>query len=424
MTTKTKTKKKVGKKKTTKKAKPAAKKKVGKKKTTKRPVKKKAAVKKSTTKKKTAKKASAKKKTTKKKTTRKSAPSSLPTGSPFSNELHGVELSVGDLKKSRKSGVVAMLDLSSIQPVADFNPRANLGDVKELASSIKSEGLLQPLLVRPGKKVGQWDLISGARRHKAMVSIGYAEAVPCLIRLDLVGDDDRALAVAIAENSEDGRTSLTWIEIGRAVNKLGKRGWAVAKIARESGLHVQRVRRAKLIMETPEAVQENVAAGRWSVQAGLEYAKLDPATRNQISASLKEAMTAEDIKRVRKEAQKDATAKAAAQGKSATTKDGKAVGARPALALWRGSRTKQEMLQHLCHIVHTMKADEMGTPDNHAFRGAIAWALWDRGDRDTPAPPDLSPDKSSPDYEVEQKDAVAFQATIKAEAAKYKPKEE
>lgn len=340
--------------------------------------------------------------------------------------FHGVCVMPGvDPAKAGKQGVLGLAPLKSLID-SGLNPRSNVGDVRELAAAIKSEGLLQPLVVRPAKKVGTFDVVAGFRRLKALQAIDYKDDVKILIRADLLGDDDRALAVSISENSEDGRVNLNMVEIGRAVQKLEKKKWTVAKIAAETGLHVKRVRRALALMATPTDVQTRVAAGTWSLRAGLEYAKLDEKTRDRIKAKLTDAVTEADIKRARKEAQSEDVARSAAKGEAAAPKmkDGKAVGKNPTIALWRGSREKTEKLQELCHILDHAEKDEIGSPDYHEIRGAVATLLWDRGDRTSPLPPDLEPDKKDPDYASIQKDLVAFQAVVKAESNRHRPADE
>lgn len=336
--------------------------------------------------------------------------------------FHGAALSMGNMKKSGREGVLSFLDLKQLQLIPDFNPRGASGPLAELAESIKADGLLQSLVVRPSKVSGKFDIIAGERRFRACKSISYERPIPCIIRSDLIGDDERALAVAMAENSEDGRSNLNLIEVGRACKKLEKKGWSIARIAKETALHSQRVRRALTLLDTPEDVQKNVREGRWSVAAGLEFARLDEPTRKAIKDKLTSISTAEDIRKYRKSAEREQMAANVASGKAPkTTKSGKP-SQRP-LTVWRQSREKQEVLQERCAILEAAEHDEIGSPDYHELRGSIAVLLWDRGDRTSPDAPDLKPDKNAKDYAATMKDLTAFNAVIKSEAAKYKPSE-
>jgi ParB/RepB/Spo0J family partition protein len=339
--------------------------------------------------------------------------------------FHGVVVMPGvSPEKAKRCGTLALLELSAIVD-AGLNPRSVLGDIKGLAQSIKSEKLLQPLVVRPGRKVGVFEVVAGHRRLKAMQSIGYSDPVPVLIRADLIGDDDRSLACSLNENSDDVRTQLNMVEVGRAVQKLEKKKWTVARIATESGMHPQRVRRALALMDTPADVQKKVAEGKWSPHAGLEYAKLDEATREKIRSKLADVATADDIKRARKAAETETRAKALAKGATpeVKTRDGKSVGQRPVLATWRGSREKVTKLQELCAILEGAEKAEVGGSEFEQIRGAVAWALWDRGDRTQPLPPDLEPDKKDPDYSAIMRDLATFQSVVKSEAQRHTPPE-
>lgn len=336
--------------------------------------------------------------------------------------FHGTELTSGNPKKSGRAGVLTFLELKQLQIIPDFNPRSTPGPVDELASSIKAEGILSSLVVRPSKVSGKFDIIAGERRFKAAKAADYQHAIPCIIRTDLLGDDERSLAVALAENGEDARNPLNMIEVGRACKILEKKGWSASRIAKETGIHAQRVRRAIDLVETPSEVQKQIEEGNWSVAAGLEYARLDDKARKAIKDKINQATTADDIRKLRKAAERDEIAKKAAKGEPATktTKTGTPSKKAP-ITIWRGSREKQAVLQELCATLASAEGDQIGSADYHELRGAIGYILWDRGDRKQVPLPDLSPSKDEKDYAAQMKDLAGFNAVVKAEAAKYKP---
>lgn len=76
-----------------------------------------------------------------------------------------------------------------------WQPRAQIGDLKELIASIKERGVLEPLIVRVGQG-GRFQLVSGERRLRAAEAAGL-KAVPC-VEIDV--DDGEALEVALVEN--------------------------------------------------------------------------------------------------------------------------------------------------------------------------------------------------------------------------------
>jgi ParB family transcriptional regulator, chromosome partitioning protein len=77
------------------------------------------------------------------------------------------------------------------QPRRYFDPQA----LKELVSSVKQHGILQPLLVRPGAE-GKYELVAGERRYRAAQEVKL-EAVPVVVR-EL--SDDQAFQLALIEN--------------------------------------------------------------------------------------------------------------------------------------------------------------------------------------------------------------------------------
>src|SRR5690606_14860362 len=78
------------------------------------------------------------------------------------------------------------------------NPRRSFGDadLADLAQSIREHGLVQPVVVRPAKQEGQFELIAGERRWRAAQKAGLTQ-VPAIVR-DV--DDRIALELAIVEN--------------------------------------------------------------------------------------------------------------------------------------------------------------------------------------------------------------------------------
>ncbi len=106
-----------------------------------------------------------------------------------------------------------LLPLNLIDP-NPFQPRIDLPEdgLDELANSIRSNGLLQPILIRPCGE--RYQLVAGERRWRAAGKAGL-EKVPAIIR-DI--DDTEALEMALAENLL--REALNPIEVARAYDRL------------------------------------------------------------------------------------------------------------------------------------------------------------------------------------------------------------
>lgn len=100
-----------------------------------------------------------------------------------------------------------------------YQPRSHMDDesLQKLADSIRSQGILQPILVRPApnnKGKGQYEIIAGERRWRAS-QIAQLDTVPVIIR-DI--PDEATLAVALIENIQ--RENLNPIEEAVGLHRL------------------------------------------------------------------------------------------------------------------------------------------------------------------------------------------------------------
>jgi ParB family chromosome partitioning protein len=110
------------------------------------------------------------------------------------------------------------LPVGSLQP-GKYQPRTQMdaASLEELAASIRAQGLMQPILVRPiGEKFGddRFEIIAGERRWRAAQIAGLTE-VPTLIR-DI--PDESALAMALIENIQ--RENLNPLEEAHGLQRL------------------------------------------------------------------------------------------------------------------------------------------------------------------------------------------------------------
>lgn len=95
------------------------------------------------------------------------------------------------------------------QPRRDMHPEA----LEELAASIQSQGLMQPIVIRP-VGMGQYEIIAGERRWRASQQAGL-DAIPALIK-DV--PDEAAIAMALIENIQ--REDLNPMEEAMALQRL------------------------------------------------------------------------------------------------------------------------------------------------------------------------------------------------------------
>ena len=125
----------------------------------------------------------------------------------------GLDALLGSDNSARKDAT-AKLPVDAIRP-GKYQPRTHMDEkaLNELAASIRTQGLMQPLLVRPVGR-DQYELIAGERRWRAAQLAGLTE-VPVLVR-DV--QDSAALAMALIENIQ--REDLNPIEEAAGVQRL------------------------------------------------------------------------------------------------------------------------------------------------------------------------------------------------------------
>jgi ParB family chromosome partitioning protein len=107
-----------------------------------------------------------------------------------------------------------MLPVGLLQP-GKYQPRTRMdpGSLEELAASIKAQGLIQPISVRP-VGAGRYEIIAGERRWRASQIAGLTE-VPVLIREI---PDENALAMSLIENIQ--REDLNPLEEATGIQRL------------------------------------------------------------------------------------------------------------------------------------------------------------------------------------------------------------
>lgn len=147
------------------------------------------------------------------------------------------------------------------------NIRTDLGDVTELAASIRTLGILEPVIVVPvttpagddqnssNEGTGGYRIIAGHRRVAAAIH-AQQPTVPCLVRADLAGDVEQ-LTGMIVENVL--RTNLTPAEEAAAYAQLAAFDLTPTAIAKRTGRTSKKVRDALALHALPEQVKGRVA---------------------------------------------------------------------------------------------------------------------------------------------------------------------
>ncbi len=171
----------------------------------------------------------------------------------------GALLSTSINKNDNNNGI-EKINISQIIPNPS-QPRKNFKkeELKELSSSIKNQGLIQPIIVKPTKD-NQFQIIAGERRWRACQLNGMHE-VDCVIK-DL--DDTNVLEAALIENIQ--REDLNVIEEANAykglidIKKINNEN--LSKIIGKSSSHVSNILR---LLELDQKIQEMVINGYLSM---------------------------------------------------------------------------------------------------------------------------------------------------------------
>lgn len=147
---------------------------------------------------------------------------------------------------------VDAIDANHYQPRKEFRP----DELQELAGSIRTTGLLQPITVRaiPGK--GRFELVAGERRLRAMRSLG-ATTIPAIIR-DY--DDRTMLTLALVENLQ--RQDLNPIEEAEGYARLSTEfGLTQTEIAELVGKDRSTVANLLRVLQLPPTVRRLLERG-------------------------------------------------------------------------------------------------------------------------------------------------------------------
>jgi len=153
-----------------------------------------------------------------------------------------------DLISTRVKGPqIRMIPVDKIDP----NPRqarSELGDMKDLIDSIKSKGILEPILVRP--KGGRYEIIAGERRFMASKRVGLDE-IPCI---EMIVSDNEAMELTLIENLQ--RKDLDAFEEADGLRSLAENyGYSHDEISKKIGKARSTVTEMINISKIPEEIR-------------------------------------------------------------------------------------------------------------------------------------------------------------------------
>ncbi|MBI2891612.1 MAG: ParB/RepB/Spo0J family partition protein [Nitrospirae bacterium] len=169
--------------------------------------------------------------------------------------------------------------LNPHQPRERIDPQ----ELVELVHSVRTSGILQPILVRPAN--GGYELIAGERRYRAALQAGLS-TVPALLR---AATDRESLELALVENLQ--RRDLNSIEEARGYEALVQEFHLTQEeVAERVGKERATVANVLRLLKLPSQVQDDLRAGR--LQMGHARALLALSTEAEILSAREQILKA------------------------------------------------------------------------------------------------------------------------------------
>ena len=197
----------------------------------------------------------------------------------------GLSSLMGDTKEistqTETSNQETKISIANLKP-SPSQPRRlfDKNSISELSESIKSKGLVQPILVRPSPtESGTYEIIAGERRWRA-AQIAQLHEVPAVVRKL---NDTEALEIAIIENVQ--RSDLSPIEEAAGYKRLienhNHTQEALAEIVGKSRSHIANIIR---LLSLPQSIQDMISEGK--ISSGHARAIMNSAFPEQLAEKI------------------------------------------------------------------------------------------------------------------------------------------
>jgi ParB family chromosome partitioning protein len=168
---------------------------------------------------------------------------------------------------------VDLIQRGRFQPRRDMDPAA----LQELADSIRQQGVMQPVVVRPISE-GRFELIAGERRWRA-TQMAELDRIPAIIR-DV--PDDAAIAMALIENIQ--RENLNPVEEAFALQRLQEEfGLTQAQVAEAVGKSRTTITNLLRLISLSEDVRVMLEHGDLEMGHGRAMLTLEPEQQMQVA---------------------------------------------------------------------------------------------------------------------------------------------
>jgi ParB family transcriptional regulator, chromosome partitioning protein len=155
---------------------------------------------------------------------------------------------VDQLGRPGGAPVGRLVPIEDIEP-NPRQPRQDIGDLSELVASVRENGILEPVLVRPAQ--GRFQIIAGERRYRAALEVGLAE-IPCIVR---DATDAEVMELALVENLQ--RKDLSAFEEADGLKSLATTyGYTHEKMAQKLGKSRTVITETLALSAIPDDVRE------------------------------------------------------------------------------------------------------------------------------------------------------------------------
>lgn len=218
----------------------------------------------------------------------------LPQRLRMRHDTHFVE----ELTARHETPIGKMAALADLEPDPN-QPRSTMGDLEDLAKSIREKGILEPILVRP-RPSDEGDgppyrIISGERRYRAAQEAGLYE-VPIIV-MEVSGEE--AIEIALIENLQ--RKDLTPFEEAEGYRALAEiHGYTHEEIGEAVGRSRSLVTESLSLLAIPPRVRNTVQAlGVQSKSVLLEVLKAgdEPAMIRLLEEVSRQGLNRDDLRR-------------------------------------------------------------------------------------------------------------------------------
>ncbi|KXK01543.1 MAG: chromosome segregation DNA-binding protein [Acidobacteria bacterium OLB17] len=209
-------------------------------------------------------------------------------------------------------GRVNELDIDLIVPNPE-QPRVNFteNELEELAASIRANGIVQPIVVRPAGE-GRFQIVAGERRWRAAQKAGLRK-VPAAVK---EVSDEKLLEIALIENIQ--RQQLNPIEEANAFRKLiDSIGLTQEEVAERVGKERTLITTTMRLLKLPVDVQKHLIDGKLSLSHGRALLMSDDASvqRAVADAIVEQGLSVREAERRVKAAKRTPSEKAVPQAR-------------------------------------------------------------------------------------------------------------